>query len=162
MSRVYSKGLNRGRQIGVTLIELLIAIMIIAISVTGLISLGVGTGPITANAERTAQAAALAAAYIEEISSKPYADPDGVSGEALRVQFDDVFDYDTLDEQPPRAANGAVLPGLSSFRVSVTVANTAGLGPLADRVPAADAALITVRVRSEDQVDLSLHSAVTR
>ncbi len=159
---VLAKYARSRRQAGVTLIELLIAILIISVAMAGLISLSFSTGPVTANAQRSAQAAVLASTYLEEISGKPFADPDAVGGESNRAEFDDIFDYHGLDEQPPRGADGAVLPGLTSFRVSVTVANTATFGPTGSEVPAADAALITVRVRSDDVVDLSLHMAATR
>ncbi len=152
----------RRSQRGVTLIELLLAIMIIAIAFTGLVSISSVALPASAAAQRGAQAAALAGAYLDEISAKPFADPDGISGEANRAQFDDVFDYDGLDDAPPRGANGVVLPGLTSFRVTVTVANTASFGPTGGEVPAADAAAITVSVSSLDSLNVVLHAAVTR
>ena len=48
------------------------------------------------------QAVAIAEAYLEEISLKSFADPDGVDGEAARVAFDDVNDYDGLVDDGAR------------------------------------------------------------
>ena len=42
------------------------------------------------------QAVSVAEAYIEEITLKPYANPDGVDGETACTAYDDVDDYDGL------------------------------------------------------------------
>jgi MSHA pilin protein MshD len=45
-----------------------------------------------------AQAQSVADAYLNEIIGKAFADPNGVDGEGLRGQFDDVDDYAGYDQ----------------------------------------------------------------
>jgi len=137
-------------QCGVTLIELVITIVIVAISVTavlGVLSM-LATG--SADAMIRNQAVAIASAYLEEITLKPYSDPDGVAAlEATRDLYDDVSDYNGLVD--PSVLGGGVgardqfgnaIAGLDQYTVTVTV----GAGTLAS-IPGVDVRRIDVNVQ---------------
>jgi MSHA pilin protein MshD len=133
----------RGRgERGATLIELVISIVVIAIAasaVLGVLSASVGR---SADAMVLRQAVAIAEAYLEEISRKPFLDPDGVDGEGTRPEFDDVDDYDGLVDNGARDQFGAALPPLAQYTVTVSVTPSTALSG----VPQVDAQRIDVRV----------------
>ena len=97
---------------GFTLTESLLASVILAMVITAI------TTPFTAAARneqadgRRTVAAFLAGALMEEIISKPFADPDGLSspgpevGESARADFDNIDDYHGYAE-----AAGEILDG---------------------------------------------------
>ena len=125
---------SRGER-GATLIELVISIVVIAIAasaVLGVLSASVGR---SADAMVLSQAVAIAEAYLEEISRKPFLDPDGVDGEAARPAFDDV-------DNGARDQFGSALAPLSQYTVTVTVTPSTALAG----VPQVDAERIDVRV----------------
>lgn len=102
---------------GMTLIELVVAIIVVGMCVTTALSL-VSLSVRSANAMIRTQASAIAASYLDEILAKRYTE-DGV--EASRQQYDDVLDYAGLDDVGARNANGALITGLNAFRVRVGV-----------------------------------------
>lgn len=125
------------KQRGVTLIELVVTITVIATAASALIGTlsylsGEGTSYLL-----QAQAQSVADAYLSEISGASFADPD-VDGEGNRCQFDDVDDYAGY------AANVATDKcgnPVGNFPVRV-VLTAGGLGTL----PAADVWRIDVTV----------------
>jgi MSHA pilin protein MshD len=130
------------RESGATLVELVISIVVISIAasaVLGVLSTTVGR---SADAMALSQAVAIAEAYLEEISLKPFADPDGVDGEGARPAFDDVDDYDGLVDNGARDQFGSALAPLAQYTVTVTVTPSGALAG----VPMADAERIDVRV----------------
>ena len=148
---------SRGER-GATLIELVISIVVIAIAasaVLGLLSRTVGR---SADAMVMSQAVAIAEAYLEEISLKAYADPDGVDGETLRPAFDDVDDYHGLVDNGARDQFGTALAPLAQYTVAVTVAATTALAG----VPGADAERIDVRVTYPGNGTVALTGYKTR
>jgi MSHA pilin protein MshD len=143
---------------GVTLIELVISIVVIAIAasaVLGVLSRSVGR---SADAMVMSQAVAIAEAYLEEITLKPFADPDGVDGETLRTAFDDVDDYNGLVDVGARDQFGNAPSALSRYTVSVTVTPTATL----TSVPSVDAERVDVRVTYAPNVTVALTGYRTR
>ncbi len=113
------------RQAGTTLIELVIAIVIVSIAVSAVLmvfSMNVGY---SADPMIRYQAVAIAEAYLEEISLKAFADPGGGDGEASRDLYDDVDDYHGLVNVGARNQFDAALPGLGDYTVSVTVTQSA-------------------------------------
>jgi MSHA pilin protein MshD len=102
-------------------VELVIAITIVAIAVTGVL------GAITAFSARSAdamvlrQGVAIGEAYLDEILLKPVVDPDGVDTETGRADFDDVDDYDGLVDTGVRDQAGNAIAALSTYTVSVSV-----------------------------------------
>ena len=85
------------RQRGVTLIELVITITVIAIAVSAVLGTLAATSKSSSEGMARTQAMAIAEAYLEEIRLKPCVDPDGTDGESGRVNFDDVDDYNGLN-----------------------------------------------------------------
>jgi MSHA pilin protein MshD len=132
---------RRGER-GATLIELVISIVVIAIAasaVLGVLSSSIGR---SADAMVLSQAVAIGEAYLEEISLKSFADPDGMDGETQRNAFDDVDDYNGLVDAGARDQFGTELTPLSQYTVSVTVLPSPGLAG----IPAAAVRRIDVRV----------------
>lgn len=130
------RSLHRSR--GVTLIELVVSITVIAVAgaaLTGTLAYLNGTGN---TAILQAQAQSIANAYLNEITGKAFVDPDGVNGEPVRAQFDDINDYDGLNTA---AASDEFGNGAGNFRVSVAV----GPGAL-NGLPAANVRRIDVTV----------------
>jgi MSHA pilin protein MshD len=71
----------------------------------------------------------LAQSLMTEIVEKPYADVGGLLGLELgeshgqRSTLNDLDDYDGLKEEPPRKADGTVIPGYTGWSRSVSVDN---------------------------------------
>lgn len=104
------KPTNARRQGGFTLIEVLIASAVLAFVVAALAHAVVAGQMQTADSLHAMRGAALAEAMMEEILSKPYADPEGATtlgpdaGESARSSFDNMDDYHGYTE-----AAGAVV-----------------------------------------------------
>lgn len=150
----------RRAQTGIGLIELVIAITLISIAVSSvLLALSMAVGA-SADPNRVQQAIAIAETYMEEIRLHDFADPDTTPVEGGRSLYDDVVDYDGLDDSPPLDQSGADLDGASDafdgYRVRVSVAASSTLGPGGEQVPAADAWRINVRVSYGNEVDYTL------
>lgn len=146
--KVATKCRARRRQRGVTFVELVAAIVIVAVATLGLmLAIGGAVGH-SADPMIETQATAIARAYLEEATlagfCDPEYDPDGdpttgcrqecvkspcASGcggssfgaEASRSRFDDVCDYDGLDDDGARDRRGVALGALSAYRVQVGV-----------------------------------------
>lgn len=119
------------RQRGVTLVELIVAIVVIAMAGSALISTLSYLAGTSGTTLRQAQAQAIADAYLAEITGKSFADPDGIDGEANRAQFDDVNDFVGFTAPEPGnflvsvAVNAGTLtniPNNAVWRVDVSVA----------------------------------------
>jgi MSHA pilin protein MshD len=144
---------------GATLIELIVSIVVVAVAVTSVLGLLTSNVGRSADAMVLEQAASLAAAYLEEIALKPYADPDGADGELGRSAFDDVDDYDGLVDVGARDQFGNAIAALGAYTVAVSVTQSAAL----PSVPSADAARIDVTVsHPAAAVDISLTAYKTR
>ena len=139
------------RQAGTTLIELVIAIVIISIAVSAILMVMSMTVGHSADPMIRYQAVAIAEAYLEEISLKSFADPDGVDGEANRTLYDDVDDYNGLVDVGARNQFDAALPGLGNYTVSVTVTQSAFSG-----IAASDNYLINVTVTHAANINFTL------
>lgn len=132
-------------QTGLTLIEMVITIVILAIAlaaISAMLSSGVGRSSDTTLEIRSV---ALAQSYLDEILSKRFDEsshPRGIppcrsdctiftnfgpdSGEGGRADYDDVDDYHGLDEgqdplNPLQDSTGAERTGYENFRVRVSV-----------------------------------------
>lgn len=136
-------------QFGTTLVELIITIVVLGIGLSSILlvmnrNISTSSDPLIQH-----QAIAIAEAYLEEILSKPFVDPDGVGSEAARNLFDNVRDYDDINNPTvngvPRDQDGNLIPGLGSYTVTVTVTNEA-VGPAGNQAPMADSLRVTVAV----------------
>jgi MSHA pilin protein MshD len=130
------------RNRGVTLIELTVAIVIVAIAVTAVTGALAAISQRSADAMARAQAVAIAESYLEEILLKPIGDPDGIEPESGRASFDDVGDYAGLTDVGARDQSGNAIPNLSSYTVRVAVSPSAALGGIGS----ADARRIDITV----------------
>ena len=121
-------------------------------------------GVLAQNVQRSADAmvvsqdVSIANAYLEEISLKPFTDPDGMDGEAARADFDDVDDYDGLVDTGAADQFGALIPGLDSYTISVAVSPSSAL----PGVGSGDAFRIDVRVSFPSIIDHTLTGYRTR
>ena len=126
------------KQRGVTLIELVVSIAVIATAAStliGTLSYLSGRG---ADYLMQAQARSIADAYLAEITGMSFADPNGADGEGNRCDFDDVDDYAGFGENLATDQCGNVI---GNFPVRVTLTR-GGLMSL----PAADVWRIDVAV----------------
>lgn len=149
---------SANRQRGVTLVELLVSIVIVSIAASGVLGVLSMTTAGSADPMIRHQAAAIAESYLEEILLKPFTDPDGVDGEAARVDYDDLDDYDGLADAGARDQFGNAITGLGDYNVIVAVAASAAL----PAVPAADTLRIDVVVTHGVEVSFSLSGYRTR
>ncbi len=140
------------RQAGTTLIELVIAIVIVSIAVSAILmvfSMNVGH---SADPMIRHQAVAIAEAYLEEISLKSFADPDGVDGEANRTLYDDVDDYDGLVDAGARDQFDNALAGLDDYTVTVAV-QSSGMLP---GITSSDLFLISVTITHSANINFTV------
>lgn len=136
---------------GVTLVELIVAMVIISIALLGVLAVMHFTTSRSADPMIQHQALAIAEAYLEEILLQSFDDPGGAT-EAGRADFDDVNDYHGLDDGGARDREGVALVGLTDYRVRVSVADE-NLGPSGSEVPARK---IRVRVSHSAMGDVTL------
>lgn len=127
---------------GATLIELIIAIVVIAIAVTSVLGLLSAISIRSAAAMTSTQAASIASAYLDEALSKAFTDPD-FAPEVGRQNLDDVGDYNFTDNGA-RDCQGNAIAGLGQYQVQV------GTVPLQLGVPPNDTPAIRVTVTVTD------------
>lgn len=109
------------RDAGVTLVELIVAIVVVSIALTGVLLVTTYTTRHSADPVLRHQAVAIAEAYMEEITLKSFSDPDATDGESSRAQFDDVDDYHNLVNNGAVDQNGNSIGRLANYRVEVSV-----------------------------------------
>ena len=129
------------RQKGTTLIELVMTIVIISVAIAGVVGAFSLIAGRSADPLNQTRAVALSQLYMDEILAKQFADKSPVGGGAVsgietdcleadigvdgesRSTFNDVDDYDILDNDPPQSLYSEEDPlgGYSNFRVSVSV-----------------------------------------
>jgi len=111
---------HRHRQHGLTLVELVLAIVIISIAVTGVLMAYVTMVSRSADPLIDVQASALAEAYMDEILSKPVS---GAPSGGTRASFGNVTDYNGVDDSPPVDQNGSAIGALAAYRVQVATSD---------------------------------------
>jgi MSHA pilin protein MshD len=145
---------------GATLVEMVVSIVIIAIVVSGTLLLVQKVAVHSADPMIERQALAIAQAYLEEILLRPYWDPALGSGAGAcpappgsRALYDNVCDYQGVDDAGARDQTGAAVAGLGAYRVRVAVDTAAALGDLSG---SADVLRVDVRVTHPAAIDLML------
>jgi type II secretory pathway pseudopilin PulG len=123
-------GSTKARARGTTLIELIVAITVIAMAVTAVLSLLAAISMRSADAMTSTQAAAIASAYLDEALSKAYQDP--YVPAVGRTNLNDVRDYNFIDNGA-RDVNDNPIPGLGQYTVQTSAAVIA-LGAVPDAV----------------------------
>lgn len=110
-------------QRGVTMIELIISIVIIAIAVSGVLLVINQTTSTSADPMIRTQATSIAQSYMEEIMLLAYQDPDGNEAGETRATYDDVDDYNGLSDSGARDQTDTVVSGLESYLITISVTN---------------------------------------
>jgi len=121
--------ITRHLQTGITLIELVISIVIISIALTGIFATINFTISHSADHLAEYQAITIAESYLEEILLHDYADAhDTVANDwhtnQVRSTFDDVDDYNGLNETGVHDQRGNPIMTLAPYHVSVSVVPT--------------------------------------
>lgn len=134
----------RPRARGFTLIETIVAIVVISAAGVSILGVLAATATRSAEAGVRTQAISIASAYLEEILSKAWIDPDGAA-EVGRQNFDNVGDYNSNAFLPAANQFGNPIAGLNGYTVRVLV-NNATIGAGANAIN--DALRIEVTVRT--------------
>jgi MSHA pilin protein MshD len=124
--------MTRRDQIGISLIELILFVVIVSIGVTAILAVINQTVKSSTDPIIRKQAVALADSILEEILLHAYADPDGSdAGETGRDSYDDVSDYHA---QSNSLFND--LPSeLASYNIAISITDgTAALGVTAKKI----------------------------
>ena len=133
---------ERSQTRGFSLVEVLVAIVVLSIAVAGVLLVYTNTARGSADALINKQALAIAEAMLEEIQLAAYANPSGGfagPGSSIndRDEYDDVSDYNGFSTTGVYKIDGTQV--LTDYNVSVTVAVSAFQG-------IAESKLITVTV----------------
>jgi MSHA pilin protein MshD len=102
---------------GVTLIELVLSITIVAIAALAVLGVLSYSARGSADAMVRNQEVAIASAYLEEILTKNFV----VGPQSSRATFDDVSDYNGLSDVGAKDQFGNAISGLSNYTVTVSV-----------------------------------------
>ena len=116
-----------GKQRGVSLIELIVAITVVAIAATTILGAMAAVASRSADAMQQQQAIAVAQAYLDEILQRWVADPNGAPANTGRGSWDLVDQYNGLVDVGARDQFGNAIAGLAGYTVSVTVAQSSAL-----------------------------------
>ena len=123
--RAVERMTKSGRSMGFTLIESIIALVVLAAAATGVLLIYAEATARSADPMLRAQAQSIAIAYMDEILLQAYADPEtGATGgteEGSRADYDDVWDYDAINGETPTDRTGNSIGGLNDYTVDVAV-----------------------------------------
>lgn len=127
---------KRHRQLGFTLIEVIIFIVVLAAGLAGILTVSNTVVKSSGDPMVRKQAIALADSILEEILQKEYEDPDGLPNvvEPSRATMDDVDDYNGKTQTLFNSSSGVGgWPAtLDSYQVSIVVsADTTAVGTVA-------------------------------
>ena len=122
------------RQAAFSLIEVLVTIVVIGISAVALTSVYSNMIAGSADPVIQQQSISIAEAYLEEISLRPFNNPDGAESgdcedspnpeaEDSRDLYDDVQDYICLAAGPAADQTGTPIPLLADYTVTITITN---------------------------------------
>ena len=115
------------RHRGVTLVELVIAITIVAISVATILGVIGAISSRSADAMVQQQAVAVAQAYLDEILQRWVVDPNGTPANTGRGSWDLIDEYNGLVDVGAHDQFGNAIPALSAYTVSVTTSPSSAL-----------------------------------
>jgi len=115
------------RNQGATLVELIISIVIISIALIGILSVVNLSAQHSADPVVRQQAIAIAESYLEEILLLPVVDPDGIDEGSNRTLFDNVTDYNNLNDVGATDQNDKTISGLENYTITVAVNNNVAI-----------------------------------
>jgi len=147
---------NKRRMAGVTLIELVVAMVIVAIALAGLVTVYNRASIASTDPLITQQMLAIGETMMEEVMLKPYVG--NGAPDSVRAQYDELTDFTDYKKQAVTDVDGNAIAGLERYRVAVTVGPS--LQPLPGVQPA-DVRRIVVTVSNGNQ-DLVLTGWRTR
>lgn len=152
---------TRGRHRGVTLVELVVAITIVAIAVTTILGAFAAVATRSADAMMQQQAISIAESYLTEILQRWVVDPNDPNGtlpNTGRATWDRVDQYNALVEAPHDQFGNAIA-SLSSYTVSVSTSQSSAFSP---GVPATDARRVDITVSYPPSASVTLSGYRTR
>jgi len=133
------------RMAGVTLVELIVAMVIVSVALAGLVAVYNRTNIASADPLAAQQMLAIAEATMEEVLLKSF-EGDNVHP-ADRAQFDELDDYQAYGPTAIVDADGVPVPGLERYKVQVQVDRPGvGVVPAVAGVPSNEARRIRVSV----------------
>ncbi|MEM1437189.1 MAG: prepilin-type N-terminal cleavage/methylation domain-containing protein [Pseudomonadota bacterium] len=158
---------------GFTLVETIISMVVISIAVLGITSTLAFSLKRQSDGLWQSKAAALGTTFMEEILARrfdeqtpvggeppcaptttPCSPPAGFADGEARSAFDDVDDYDGLDEQPPRDESGVPMAEFSGYRVQISVRYPSAAQQAALGVTGTDIKVVDLRVTPPGQSPL--------
>jgi MSHA pilin protein MshD len=142
----------RMRQSGITLIELVIAITVVAIAASGILGAMSAIASRSADAMVQQQAVSIAQAYLDEILQRWVVDPNGTPTNTGRASWNLVDNYDGLVDVGAKDQFGNAIAALSAYTVSVSVSQSSAL----TGVPSTAARRIDVTVTRSPNVTVKL------
>lgn len=139
---------NAEKQTGVTLIELIVSIVIISTALAGILGLVNLTVLHSADPLVQHQAIAIAESYLEEITALPVVDPNGTNTGETRANFDNIDDYDGLNDVGARDQNNNIIINLGNYTVDVNIADQviSGITMKAITVSVSRASVATINI----------------
>ena len=137
---------------GVTLVELIILLVVASIAIPGLMVLFIEGVENSALAQLDTVSAGLAQELMEEIKAKRWNEDCCAALLGAEVgesrcnptiigcaPFDDVDDYDGLNNNPPEDPHGTAMPGFAAYTQQVSVCYVAEIAPVSGGGAGADA-----------------------
>lgn len=140
------------KQAGMTLVEMIIAIVIIGVGLAGVMTAFNTTVRNSGDPLVTKQMLVLAEEMMEEVLLKPYSASSGSITGCNRSLADDVSDYNGYN-QPPCNLAGDAIALLSNYRIIISVTDGATLGSLTTDVKKIS---VTVRHGTDSSRDITL------
>ena len=116
---------NKHHQSGMTLIELIVAIVIIAVGLAGVLSVFNTTVRASADPMIQKQLLAIAEGMMDEVMLLPYANGAGTDTGCARAGFDGIDDFAAYTSKPICDLEGTAIASLSGYSVSVAISNLA-------------------------------------
>jgi MSHA pilin protein MshD len=123
----YAGSTAQPRERGVTLIELVVAIVVISIAAAAILYAMSSITTRGVDAMVRQQAVAIAEAYLEEILLQPVAAPTSGATPASRASYNDVDEYNGLHDVGACDQYGNPIAALASYTVNVAVSQTTAL-----------------------------------
>ena len=135
---------SRARCRGITLVELIVTIVVIAVALAAVLGVVSFTAARSADGLLQTQAALVAKSYLNEILVKPFGSV--CPAPCTRLQMDEVGDYNNLTNVGVQDETGLPVSGLQNYTVHVSVTGMPlGTAPF-PVVPATQSVLVTITV----------------